>query len=171
MTGSRMRITYDGTADALSVELSPGKVAQTRQQGGGVFVDVDKEDKVLGIEVLDASRRFDSATLASLQSPTVYLNLAEAAEESGLSAGTLRVLLNNERLKGEKRGRDWFVTLAELDTYLESRAPAGRPAFKYKARRERVLMVTGPARKVFMENSGRRPKGIGAKRKPSTRKK
>lgn len=70
-----------------------------------------------------------------------YLSLTEAADESGLSAGTLRVLLNSGRLKGSKRGRDWSVTRAELDTYLDSRAPAGRPAFTYKARRNRPMML------------------------------
>jgi len=131
-----MELTYDSSVDAFYFGLASGTpVARTSEWGPGVHLDVDARGRVLGIEVLDASRHFDAAVLAALQPPTTMLTLSEAASESGLSAGTLRVLLNNGRLVGEKRGRDWQVSLSDLYTYLESRAPAGRPANTRKARR------------------------------------
>jgi hypothetical protein len=73
------------------------------------------------------------------------------------------VLLNSGRLKGAKRGRDWIVTVAELDTYLASRAPAGRPAFKYKARRIPPMILTDPADKKA--SFVRRPAGVARKQR------
>jgi len=131
-----MELTYDKSVDVFQFSLAPGTpVARTVEWGPGIYVDLDADRRVLGIEVLDASKHFDAAILAALQSPNTMMTLNEAASESGLSAGTLRVLLNNGRLAGEKRGRDWHVSLSDLYTYLESRAPAGRPAKARKARR------------------------------------
>ena len=131
-----MRLTYDATVDAFLLELAPGTpVAKTIEWGPGVHVDVDARGRVLGIEVLDASTHFDAASLATLRLPVIALSLVEAADESGLSAGTLRVLLNSGRLVGSKQGRDWTVRLSDLYTYLESRAPSGRPAKSRKAKR------------------------------------
>lgn len=149
-----MRLTYDASVDAFSLRLSPGApVARTIDWGPGVHIDVDVEGRLLGIEVLEASAQFDADSLASLRPPSHKLTLAQAAKESGLAAGTLKVLLNNGRLKGEKRGRDWAVEKAELLTYLESRAPAGRPAVKYKARRKRPMMVTSEAKPAVRKTS------------------
>jgi uncharacterized protein YuzE len=187
-----MKITYDDAADVVGFEISPTPANHTREQGNGVLVGYDEGNRVVSIQVLDASKHFDNETLALLRSPATPLSLAEAAKESGLAAATLRVLLNSGRLKGSKRGRDWIVTVAELDTYLASRAPAGRPAFRYKARRIRPMILTDPAEQKkasFFGGPGgvaRKqraakldPKGIavaarkmfGAKKGPKTRKK
>lgn len=131
-----MKLTYDSTVDAFQLELAPGtQVAKTIEWGPGVYVDIDARGRVLGIEVLDATAHFDAASLATMRPPVTALSLAEAADESGLSAGTLRVLLNSGRLVGSKQGRDWTVTRSDLYTYLESRAPSGRPAKSRKAKR------------------------------------
>lgn len=131
-----MRLTYDPDADAFLLALVPdAAVAETIDQGRGVYVDVDRQGKVLAVEIIEASRHLDRKSLALLKSPVNYLSLAKAGDASGLSPGTLRVLLNNGRLEGEKRGRDWVVTESALVNYLESRHPAGRPAANRKARR------------------------------------
>jgi excisionase family DNA binding protein len=53
--------------------------------------------------------------------PEEILTLKEAAEDSGLSPATLRVQIHNGRLVAVKRGRDWLVSPAALQAYLESR--------------------------------------------------
>jgi uncharacterized protein YuzE len=134
-----MEITYSAGADALAIVLVPDAAsARTVQQSGGVALDFDARGRLIALEVLDASTRYDPAWLASLGSPVRTLTLAEAAEESGLAPATLRVQLSRGRLAGEKRGRDWFVAEHELFDYLESRAPQGRPAAKKKARRPKA---------------------------------
>lgn len=120
------------------IETILQNLVRTMEWGDGVLIDVDPNGRVLGIEVLDASTRFDADTLASLRVPEVRLTLAEAAAESGLSPSTLRVQLNSGRLSGKKQGRDWTVTLADLWNHLESRAASGRPARSRKARRLRA---------------------------------
>lgn len=133
-----MKIEYDVEADALYFQLGSGTTRSVRTvPQGSVNVDYDATGYVLGVEVLGASTHLSAALLAGLKAPNPEMTLAEAAEESGLSAATLRVLLNNGRLTGRKRGRDWVVSMADLYTYLESRGPQGRPPGRLKARRAR----------------------------------
>ena len=54
------RTTYDRDADALYLSfttIAPGGVAETREVSSGVFLDFDAEGRLLGMEVLEASRR------------------------------------------------------------------------------------------------------------------
>jgi uncharacterized protein YuzE len=149
-----MKVNYDASVDAFQLRLAPGTpVAKTIEWGPGVHVDVDAAGRLLGVEVLDASTHFEKESLAALRPPSNPLSLAQAAKESGLSAGTLRVLLNNERLKGSKRGRDWIVEKADLYTYLESRSPAGRPALTRKARRAPRTMMGAESPEDLLANA------------------
>ena len=54
-----MKITYDPAADAMYIYLSKGtkKSTRTEEVSDGVFIDYAKNE-LLGIEVLDASKRF-----------------------------------------------------------------------------------------------------------------
>lgn len=49
----------------------------------------------------------------------------EAATLLGLSAATLRQQIANGKLRATKRGRDWSVTLKEVERYRQ--ASLGRP--------------------------------------------
>lgn len=50
------------------------------------------------------------------------MTLTEAAALLGVTAATLRQQIANGKLRATKRGRDWFVTLREVERYrLESR--------------------------------------------------
>jgi excisionase family DNA binding protein len=51
------------------------------------------------------------------------MTLTEAAERLGVSPSTLRVQLWKGKLRGTKRGRDWWITPAEVDRYA---AESGR---------------------------------------------
>lgn len=48
---------------------------------------------------------------------TERYTLAEAAKFMGMSPITLRVQLHRKRLKGEKHGRDWFLSGTEIRSY------------------------------------------------------
>ena len=50
-----MKIQYDKVADAMYIYLKEGKIHQTIPVSNYVIVDVDKEGKTIGIELLDAS--------------------------------------------------------------------------------------------------------------------
>jgi excisionase family DNA binding protein len=51
------------------------------------------------------------------------MTLTEAAERLGVAPSTLRVQLWKGKLRGTKRGRDWWITPAEVDRYA---AESGR---------------------------------------------
>ncbi len=61
-----MKITYDKEADALYIQISaktPEGVIEIKE---GVNLDISKDDKIIGIEILDASKKL------SLKSFTTY---------------------------------------------------------------------------------------------------
>ena len=57
--------------------------------------------------------------------PSKTLTLKEAAASLGVLPATLRQQIKNKRLKATKRGRDWYVTAAEIERYR--RENLGRP--------------------------------------------
>jgi uncharacterized protein YuzE len=48
-------MTYDPEADAAYIYLGRGKVAETKHEGPFIY-DVDASGKILGIEILSASK-------------------------------------------------------------------------------------------------------------------
>lgn len=66
-----MEITIDKEADAAYIyfkEISPGEVAQTISLNDSINIDLDKDGKTLGIEILDASKNLPSHALESAKS-------------------------------------------------------------------------------------------------------
>jgi len=64
-----MRIEFDKEADAAYIyfkEIGNGEVAETITLNDSVNVDLDKNGKVLGIEILDASEHLPSSSFKSL---------------------------------------------------------------------------------------------------------
>jgi len=49
------------------------------------------------------------------------ISLAEAAKRCGLSHSTLRRYAWEGKLKAKKVGRDWLITMANVEEYLASR--------------------------------------------------
>jgi len=56
-----MKATYDTKTDTLTLELKPGPVVESDQRKPGVILDYDADGDLIGIEVLDASKRVDEA--------------------------------------------------------------------------------------------------------------
>jgi len=56
MKSPLQKIEYDKTVDALYVYAGKGKIYKTIKLGNRVLFDVDKKGKIVGIEVLDASK-------------------------------------------------------------------------------------------------------------------
>lgn len=118
-------ITYDPEADAVAIELGekPHGRVRTKRLTTDHRADFDARGRLTGIEILNASQHYPRLTLERLPSGAEWLTLTEAAKESGLKAGTLRVQINKGRLPAVKRGRDWLVAGHELWNYLERRTP------------------------------------------------
>ena len=52
-----MKITYDKEIDALYLEFQKGVFASNKEVAEGIILDIGKGKKILGIEILDASKR------------------------------------------------------------------------------------------------------------------
>jgi uncharacterized protein YuzE len=55
-----MKIEYDQKADAMYIRLAAGTVAESDEVRPGVVLDFDAAGRVLGIEMLDVSKRADN---------------------------------------------------------------------------------------------------------------
>ena len=55
-----MKIRYDKQVDAMYIELAKGKYDGTRKVSDVILVDEDKNGKVLGIEILDATKNISA---------------------------------------------------------------------------------------------------------------
>jgi uncharacterized protein YuzE len=56
-----MKIEYDQQADAMYIRLRAGDVAESEEVRPGVVLDFDTQGQVLGIEMLDVSKRTDNS--------------------------------------------------------------------------------------------------------------
>ena len=55
--GFNMKITYDKEADAMYIELSTAPFAKNKEVDSRTILDLDSKGNVLGIELLDVSKR------------------------------------------------------------------------------------------------------------------
>ena len=52
-----MKVTYDPEVDVLRILLSDAAVEESDEGKPGVILDFDKQGNLVGLEILDASRR------------------------------------------------------------------------------------------------------------------
>ena len=55
-----MKINYDKTIDAIYLSFRKTKIAKTLELNDRLIVDLDRSGKVIGMEVLDASKQLSS---------------------------------------------------------------------------------------------------------------
>jgi uncharacterized protein YuzE len=57
-----MNVTYDPKTDTLTVILKPGPVSESDEDKPGVILDYDENGDLVGLEILDASKRIPDLT-------------------------------------------------------------------------------------------------------------
>jgi len=72
-----MKVTYDKEADALYLKLSSQKPDGVIEAKEGINLDISKDDKIIGIEILNASKKL------SLKSFTTYNISPELLKAAG----------------------------------------------------------------------------------------
>lgn len=77
-----MEIQLDPEADALYLTLKRGRVAKSREVEPGVVLDLDRSGRVLGVEVLDASRRYAAEALRRVSVRRMPLRARKRAHAS-----------------------------------------------------------------------------------------
>lgn len=65
-TGFNMDITYDKEADAMYIEFQKGKFAKNKKIDEETIIDLDKDGNLLGIELLDVSKRIPLESLSEV---------------------------------------------------------------------------------------------------------
>ena len=57
-----MKVKYDKEVDVLYIVFSDNKIKESDEGKPGIIIDYDKAGSIVGIEVLDASRRMKNPT-------------------------------------------------------------------------------------------------------------
>ena len=52
-----MKAIYDPKTDTLTLEIKTGPIAESDEEKPGVIIDYDAKGDIVGIEILDASKR------------------------------------------------------------------------------------------------------------------
>ncbi len=55
-----MKVKYDQEVDVLTIQLSEAPVEESDQDKPGVILDYDKDGKIVGIEILNASKQVEN---------------------------------------------------------------------------------------------------------------
>ena len=69
-----MRVRVDHGADAVYVNLTDRPIKESEEVADGIVVDYDDEGRIVGVEILDASKRTDDPEVLknfSFEMPTV----------------------------------------------------------------------------------------------------
>jgi YD repeat-containing protein len=69
-----MRVRVDHGADAVYLNLTDRPIKDSEEVAAGIVVDYDAEGRIVGIEILDASKRTDDPEVLkqfSFELPTV----------------------------------------------------------------------------------------------------
>ena len=69
-----MKIGYDKEVDALYIRIQEKDVARTQEVSDGVNLDFDGEGRLIGLEVLCASRKYSSSDIFNLSTENLILN-------------------------------------------------------------------------------------------------
>jgi len=62
-----MKVNYDPETDTLTIELKAGKVVESDESKPGIILDFDKKGDLLGLEILDASKRVDQTRTVEIE--------------------------------------------------------------------------------------------------------
>lgn len=71
-----MKIEYDKEADALYIRIQEKFISRTQEVSDGVNLDFDEEGRLIGIEVLDAAKRYSRADIFNLSTENLILESA-----------------------------------------------------------------------------------------------
>jgi uncharacterized protein YuzE len=62
-----MKIRYDPEVDVVYIKLSDAEILETEETETGVFVDLDREGHVVGLEFLNAKDFFSAKAIQQFQ--------------------------------------------------------------------------------------------------------
>lgn len=57
-----MKVKYDKEVDVLYIVFSENKIKESDEEKSGIILDYDKQGSIVGIEILNASKRMKNPT-------------------------------------------------------------------------------------------------------------
>lgn len=73
-----MRLTIDPKADALYLRLNEAQIVDSEQVGSGVVLDYDAQDNLVGVEMLNLSKRGNPVEIERLVFETLISHQPDA---------------------------------------------------------------------------------------------
>ncbi len=61
-----MKIEYDKDADAMYIEFGEGEFTKNKKIDNNTIIDLDKDNNILGIEILNLSKRLSKNFLSNI---------------------------------------------------------------------------------------------------------
>ena len=61
-----MKITFDKEADAMYIEFTEAEFSKNKKIDSNTIIDLDKDNKIIGIEILDVSKRISKDFLSKI---------------------------------------------------------------------------------------------------------
>ena len=71
-----MKFHYDKQVDAFSLHFNDGEYAESDEVKDGIIFDYDRDGKIMGIEILNASRSFAAPFAKDIVKNKISANLA-----------------------------------------------------------------------------------------------
>ena len=68
-----MKIEYDQEVDALYIRIQQKEVAYTKELEEGINLDIDKEGKIIGLEIIGAVERYDQKDIFNIATENLIL--------------------------------------------------------------------------------------------------
>ena len=62
-----MKLTIDSSADTLYLRLDKSRIVETEEVSPGVMLDFNEDNQVVGVEMVQLSKRFPGLDLGDLQ--------------------------------------------------------------------------------------------------------
>ena len=62
-----MKVKYDREVDILYIRLTDKKIEESDEDRPGVVIDYDADGMMVGIEIMNASRRIESPAIVELE--------------------------------------------------------------------------------------------------------
>ncbi|MBU0679215.1 MAG: DUF2283 domain-containing protein [Verrucomicrobia bacterium] len=89
-----MKVTYDPEVDVLRILFGRAPIEESDEDKPGIILDYDKEGNVVGMEILDASRRTENPRAMEYA----------ITEPTGAGAGAVRETPGAYKTKRKRRG-------------------------------------------------------------------
>jgi uncharacterized protein YuzE len=68
-----MEITFDKEADAVYIEFTNAEFSKNKKIDDNTIIDLDKDDQIIGIELLDVSKRIPRDFLKNVKVKNITL--------------------------------------------------------------------------------------------------